>query len=119
MDHAVRYTENLNSFVDTLLRIPGVRAVENVNGRKFARIVVDNATRYFVDKTTWEVYGAKSNTQFNPRRVYGTLETLNQFNWDTNQPLPGTPAEAAFNARETEIAKSYKKRGRPKKNPTK
>lgn len=89
--------------------------IEVVEGRRFDRILIDSVTTYFIDKNTSEIFGAKSSFQYNSRRLYGTLATIDQFDWSTNTPKSGTPAEEAYNLREAEIAKLYKPRGRPKK----
>lgn len=119
MEMAIKYTESMNEFVNLLLGTSGVRNVEHKAGRRFDRILVNGAVKYFVDRHTWEVFGAKSSFQYNPRRQYGKLDTVSQFDWVTNTPIPGTDAEATFSAREAEIQKQYKPRGRPRKNPVK
>ena len=70
---------------------------------------------YFVEKDTKNIYGAKSSTQYNPRRLYGTLETVDQFNWNDHQPLENTEMFDSWWNRETMILSTYKKRGRPRK----
>ena len=91
------------------------KQVDVLSGRKFDRILIDDYTEYFVDKHTSIIYGAKSPLQYNPRRSYGTLATVEQFNWTTNLPHEGTPIEGEWNAREEAIQAGYKKRGRPRK----
>lgn len=119
MEMAIKYTESMNTFVNLLLGTAGVKNVEHKAGRRFDRILVNGAVKYFVDRHTWEVFGAKSSFQYNPRRQYGKLDTVNQFDWVTHTPEPGTDAEKQFLAREAEIQKQYKPRGRPRKNPVK
>jgi hypothetical protein len=113
MDTAIQYTEQMNAFVATLLKIG--TSVEVHKGRKFDRIEFDSNVEYFVDRNTWSIYGAKSPFQYNPRRVFGTLSTIEQFDWSTNTPLAGTPMDAEFTTRENAIQAGYKKRGRPRK----
>jgi len=115
MEQAIKYTENMNAFVSTLLKT--AKNVEHISGRRFDRVSVDGSVRYFVDRHTWEVFGAKSSFQYNPRRQYGKLDTVDQFDWKTNRPRPGTAVESTWLAREAEIVKNYKPRGRPRKNP--
>ncbi len=115
MEQAIKYTENMNAFINRL--ITQNKNVERINGRRFDRISVNGSVRYFVDRHTWEVFGAKSSFQYNPRRQFGKLDTVDQFDWATNRPLPGSSVEAAWLARESEIVKNYKPRGRPRKNP--
>jgi hypothetical protein len=114
MDTAIEYVERKNSFVAAQLGA-GFKSCQPVAGRKYDKVLVNNAVRYFIDKQDWTIYGAKSDVQHNTRRVYGTLRTQEQFDWATAAPKVGTEAEAAWNAREAAIAKNYKKRGRPKK----
>jgi hypothetical protein len=117
MEQAIKYIEEMDIFL-TLLRKVTMKnhaAFETIIGRKFDRIVIDGAVTYFVDKKNSVIYGTKSPLQYNPRRSYGTLDTVMQFDWTTNTPLPGSPVEAEWNAREKAIQSGYKKRGRPRK----
>jgi hypothetical protein len=117
MENAIKYVEQMDTFL-TLLRkvlMKNQAAVETINGRKFDRIVIDEGVEFFVDKQTSIIYGAKSPLQYNPRRSYGTLDTVEQFDWTTNLPLEGTPIEAEWYGREEAIQAGYKKRGRPRK----
>jgi hypothetical protein len=117
MENAIKYVEQMDTFL-TLLRkvlMKNQAAVETINGRKFDRILIDEGVEFFVDKQTSIIYGAKSPLQYNPRRSYGTLDTVEQFDWTTNLPLEGTPIEAEWIAREDAIQAGYKKRGRPRK----
>jgi hypothetical protein len=113
MEIAIQYTENMNAFVSTLLKVG--TSVEVYKGRRFDRIEVDGGIEYFVDKNTSQIFGAKSPFQYNPRRIFGTLFTVGQFNWSTNTPIAGTTMEIEFAARESAIQSVYKKRGRPRK----
>jgi hypothetical protein len=117
MENAIKYVDQMDTYV-TLLRkvmMKNDAAVEVLAGRKFDRITIDEAVEYFVDKNSSIIYGAKSALQYNPRRSYGTLDTVEQFDWTTNTPLEGTPVEAEWYAREEAIQAGYKKRGRPRK----
>lgn len=113
MDRAVQYVENMNQFVSTLLGV--ARNVEVKKGRRFDRVFVDGTIKYFVDKESWTIYGAKSALQFNPRREFGKVDTVTQFNWTTGTPLAGSSIEAVWMERENAIVSGYKKRGRPRK----
>jgi hypothetical protein len=115
MDTAIAYTELMNSLVDTLLK--SSQSVQVLKGRRFDRISTDDSVRFFVDRHSWIIYGAKSSFQYNPRREYGSLNTVEQYDWATSLPLPNTEADKAWQEREAEIAKNYKPRGRPRKNP--
>lgn len=116
MEIAIEFTERMNEFVHTLLT-SGPRSVEVQAGRRFSRVLTDSAVAYFVDRNTWTIYGAKSATQFNPRREYGTLKTVAEYDWSTDTPKPGTAAAKTWEAREAAITAAYKKRGRPRKQP--
>ena len=115
MEQAIKYIELFTTLVDTLIANGADATVHT--GRKYDRIIVAGSTRYFVDKATWEIFGAKSDFQHNPRRLFGTLNTITDYDWslDVPAPLPNTDAEMAYLAREAEIASKYKLRGRPKK----
>jgi hypothetical protein len=113
MEQAVKYTESINAFQNVLDQICEVCEVKV--GRRFDRIVVDGEVRYFVDRNSWEIFGAKSSFQYNPRRQYGKLDTIAQFDWAKNRPILGTAVEVDWNAREASIQKQYKPRGRPRK----
>lgn len=117
MENAIKYVEQMDTFL-TLLRkvlMKDQAAVDVLVGRKFDRILIDDYTEYFVDKQTSIIYGPKSPLQYNPRRSYGTLATVEQFDWSINMPLEGTVMETELAAREDAIQAGYKKRGRPRK----
>ena len=117
MEQAIQYIEQFDIFLALLRKVTmkNHAAIETIIGRKFDRIVINGATSYFVNKHSHIIYGAKSPLQYNPRRSYGTLATVEQFDWATNTPLEGTPIEGEWNAREKAIQSGYKKRGRPRK----
>ena len=73
--------------------------------------------RYMVESRTGIIWGIKSWTQVNKRRQYGTLDTVNQYDWSDfyARPIPGTEAEMSHARREAEITSSHKKRGRKPK----
>jgi len=117
MENAIKYVEQMDTFL-TLLRkvlMKNQDAVDVLAGRKFDRILIDDYTDYFVDKQTSIIYGPKSPLQYNPRRSYGTLATVEQFDWSINMPLEGTVMETELAVREDAIQAGYKKRGRPRK----
>jgi hypothetical protein len=113
METAIQYIDQINNFVNTLLR--NNRSVEIQTNRRFVRVLVNGDVMYFVEKNTKNIYGAKSSTQYNPRRFYGTLETVDQFNWTDHQPLENSEMFDSWWDREASILSSYKKRGRPRK----
>lgn len=91
-------------------------------GYKFDKVfiitsVAEKLGRYMVETRTGDIYAIKSWTQVNKRRWYGTLETVDQYDWSDfyARPLPGTDAERLQVKRETEIKSTHKKRGRKPK----
>jgi hypothetical protein len=124
MDKAVEYSQKVEGFVKALMtQNPGVKGdkwqVET--GRKFDKVYVQTDVqklgRYMIDRNSWVIYGIKSWAQINPRRTYGTLDTVSQYDWSPHYGTPkaGTDAENLFNELEAQIAAGYKKRGRPRK----
>jgi len=97
--------------------------VEIETGRKFDKVYVKTSVqklgRYMVDRNSWVIYGIKSWAQINERRTYGTLDTVDQYDWSSFYGVPkaGTEAEKLHRELEAQIASGYKKRGRPRKNP--
>ena len=128
LDRAVEYVEKLEKFrqafqaADRGFQDFGETA-EIESGRKFDKVYiktsVQNIGRYMVDRNSWVIYGIKSWAQINERRTFGTLDTVDQYDWSPFQgvPKPGTEAERLHLKREAEIAKNFRPRGRPRKNP--
>ena len=125
-DRAVDYVNKLDHFRATFESqdvgcVQSKHTVKIETGRKFDKVYVhtdnQNMGRYMVDRNSWTIYGIKSWAQVNDRRQYGTLDTIDQYDWSGyyGKPKPGTQAETEFNAREAQIQASYKKRGRPVK----
>jgi hypothetical protein len=114
MEQAVKFIELTNEFINELVKTH--KMVQRIEGRRFDRIKCDDTVRFFIDRHTWEIFGAKSSFQYNPRRVYGTLDVVSQYDWKTLTPIAGSSAERIFNEREVEIQKNYRPRGRPRKN---
>jgi hypothetical protein len=133
LDRAVEYVQKLEGFrkafqaADKGCQDFG-ETVEVESGRKFDKVYVQTyhqgkplqkLGRYMVDRNSWVIFGIKSWAQINERRTYGTLDTVDQYDWSPYYGVPkaGTEAEKAHLARETEIAKTFKQRGRPRKGP--
>ena len=126
MDKAVEYTQKLEKFVNALNTTNSSAAHgdkwEIETGRKFDKVYVKTSVqklgRYMVDRNSWVIYGIKSWAQINERRVFGTLDTVDQYDWSPFHGVPkaGTEAEKLHQKREAEIAKNFKPRGRPRKN---
>lgn len=117
MEQAIKFIDLTNAFVTTLLT--HCTTVERVEGRRFDRIKCDDTVRFFIDRNSWEIFGAKSSFQYNARRTYGTLDVIAQYNWanGTPSPIAGSSAERIHTEREAELSKQYKPRGRPRKHP--
>jgi hypothetical protein len=125
MDKAVEYTQKLEKFVNALNTTNSSATHgdkwEIETGRKFDKVYVKTTVqklgRYMVDRNSWVIYGIKSWAQINPRRTFGTLDTVDQYDWSPYNGVPkaGTQAEKVHNETEAKIAAGYKKRGRPRK----
>jgi hypothetical protein len=125
LDRAVEYVQKLEKFRQAFeaghsKHIKGEKA-QVETGRKFDKVFINTGVqklgRYMVDRNSWVIYGINSWQQVNERRVYGTLDTIEQWNWEPYyaSPVAGTQAEKDHAAREVEIAKQHKPRGRPRK----
>ncbi|MBM4179775.1 MAG: hypothetical protein FJ211_10675 [Ignavibacteria bacterium] len=128
LDRAVEYVEKLEKFRMAFQKADrGCQdfgeTVQIETGRKFDKVYVQTSVqklgRYMVDRNSWVIYGIKSWAQINERRTYGTLDTVEQYDWSAHYGIPkaGTDAEKLHNEREAEFAKKFKPRGRPRKNP--
>ncbi len=124
LDRAVEYVQKLEAFRKAFelgnSRIAGEKA-EIETGRKFDKVYwrtpAQKLGRYMVDRNSWVIYGIKSWQQVNERRTYGTLDDIAEWDWSGyyGAPKAGTKAEKEHQAREAEIAKTHKPRGRPRK----
>jgi len=125
MDKAVEYTQKMEKFVKVLNTTNSSATHGDTwmieTGRKFDKVYVKTSVqklgRYMVDRNSWVIYGIKSWAQINPRRTFGTLDTIDQYDWTGYNGVPkaGTAAEKAHVEAEAKIAAGYKKRGRPRK----
>jgi hypothetical protein len=128
LDRAVEYVQKLEQFRSAFQKADtdGRNTTDTVQietGRKFDKVYVKTEVqklgRYMVDRNSWVIYGIKSWAQINERRTYGTLDTIDQYDWKPYYGVPkaGTDAEKLHNELEAQIAAGHKKRGRPRKNP--
>jgi len=128
VDRAVQYLDLLEKFRQAFQAADrGCQdfgeTVEIETGRKFDKVYIKTSVqklgRYMVDRNSWVIYGIKSWAQINERRTYGTLDTIDQYDWSPHYGVPkaGTDAELLHQELEAQIAAGYKKRGRPRKNP--
>lgn len=116
MEDAIRYIELLNALVAAIIASSTeMKSVNLIKGRKYDRLAVNDSVTYFVEKDSHKIFGAKSDSQFNPRREFGTLETVDQMDWATGTPKPLTQLALDLEVRENFIKAGYKKRGRPPK----
>ena len=96
-------------------------SVEIETGYKFDKVYINNGVqrmgRYMVESRTGIIWGIKSWTQVNRRRQYGTLDTVEQYDWSDfyGRPVVGTEAEVEQAQREATIKAGHKKRGRKRK----
>jgi len=127
LDRAVEYVEKLEKFRQAFQAadrgcVDHGDIAEIETGRKFDKVYIKTKVqklgRYMVDRNSWVIYGIKSWAQINERRTYGTLDTVDQYDWSQFYGVPkaGTEAEKLHTKREAEIAKNFKPRGRPRKN---
>ena len=125
LDRAVEYITKVEHFRATIEAqetscVSSGYTVHVEKGRKFDKVFIktpnQNLGRYMVDRNSWEIYGIKSWAQVNPRRMFGTLDSVDDFDWSgyVGKPKAGTDAETQFTKREAEIQQSYAPRGRPK-----
>jgi hypothetical protein len=104
---------NFNSLVTQFAQIANLT---HTPGRVYDKVhAVNESGRYMVERKTGGIYGIKSWNQHNPRRLYGTLDTVDQWDWSVFPAVPvaGTISETLHNAREATFVVTYKKRGRP------
>ena len=125
-DRRAQYDQKLEEF-RAAIQSQEVGCVQHGNtaqietGRKFDKVYINtgsqNMSRYMVDRNSWEIFGVKSWAQINPRRWYGTLETVGEYDWSSyyGKPKSGTASEAEHNKREADIQQNYSPRGRPRK----
>ena len=128
LDRAVEYVQRLEKFRQVFQAsdrgcVDHGDIAEIETGRKFDKVYIKTKVqklgRYMVDRNSWVIYGIKSWAQVNERRTYGTLDTVDQYDWSHFYGVPkaGTEAEKLHRELEAQIASGYKKRGRPRKNP--
>lgn len=133
LDRAIEYVQKLEQFRSSFERgnATGRDTTDTVSietGRKFDKVYVQTwhdgkpnqrLGRYMVDRNSWVIYGIKSWAQINERRTYGTLDTVDQYDWSPYYavPIAGTDAERLHQELEAQIAAGHKRRGRPKKTP--
>jgi len=90
LDRAVEYVEKLEKFRQAFQSadrgcVDHGDIAEIETGRKFDKVYIktkhQKLGRYMVDRNSWIIYGIKSWAQINERRTYGTLDTVDQYDW--------------------------------------
>lgn len=64
--------------------------VRIVPGRKYTKIDVGYSGAYMVDNGTGEIFGVKAYGVIHRGHRYGTLDTVDQWNWRPYQAIPRT-----------------------------
>jgi hypothetical protein len=79
--------------LDCWANIVQAKATVNRDGRKYIAIAVGTGMRYFVEKSTGIIYPSASWKTPNLKRSFGTLDTIEDFNWGGYEAVakPGTP----------------------------
>ena len=87
--------------IDRKLDCPGnMVKVAADYGKRFVRIVFvtgeggHRSVRYFVEQSTGIIFAAQGWKQYNPKRSYGTLDTIDQFSWGDYQGV--AKSDSAF-----------------------
>jgi len=116
------YDEKVTKFIEVLNTAAAHGGWFVESGRKFDKVYVGDANgqkhgRYMVERKTENIYAIKSWAQVNTRRWFGTLDTIEQFDWKPFHAVPKTGAAVAalIQDREAGYLAGYKKRGRPRK----
>lgn len=76
-------TEFQNSLADFIqyLAIGQNKSVYHEVGRKFVKIIIENGVRYFVEKSTGNIYGSKSRLAPNLHHYFGTIYNASKWDW--------------------------------------
>lgn len=81
MDTITYYTQ-LDAFVLQLKSEQDTQKVVHVeSGRKFDRVYIDEGIRYFIEKDTGTIFGARSRAAPNLKWYFGTLDTAHLWHW--------------------------------------
>jgi hypothetical protein len=111
----IEYKQKIDHFIATF-STQHKSSVSYMAGRVFDKVYTTDKGNYMVARPSGIIYGIKSWNQHNPRRVYGTLDTVDQWDWSVFPAVPKAGTDAVKNHldRESKISAEYKKRGRPK-----
>jgi len=56
-------------------------------GKKYIKVDKDKSAFLMIDKSSRQIYGCKGYGVVNLRHQYGTLDTINNFNWGDHSPV--------------------------------
>lgn len=99
------YDKKVNEFVQLLtqecVRIYGSTAYAYLkSGRRYDRVFIHNGTqslvRYFVDRSTGDIYGVRSLVSPNLKHWFGDLGTTADWQWGDLHPTPRNPDAYIF-----------------------
>lgn len=62
--------------------------VRVIPGRKFTKIDVGSSGKYMVDNGTGEIFGVKAYGVIHHGHRYGTLDTIDQWQWGDYKAVP-------------------------------
>lgn len=51
------------------------------DGKKYTKVDVGSSGKYMIDKETGIIYGIKGYGQVHKGHIYGTLDTIGDYNW--------------------------------------
>ena len=71
------------------------------NGSKYTGVAIGGSMRYFVRKATGEIFAAATFRAPNFNRSFGTLDTVNDFNWGDYSPRLHEEASARWTMKHT------------------
>lgn len=116
---AENYEVNVQAFHRAVQKgMPSMNWV-HATGRLYDKVYTTSnagdSGKYMVERKTGSIFAIKSWNQHNPRRFYGTVATVDQWDWSQFPAVPkaGTSAELEHQTREAQFSAGYKKRGRP------
>ena len=92
-----QFPDTLQRGLDTLLH--QATKTEVIEGKKYTKINVGSSGKYMIDISTGDIYGIKGYGVIHKGHHYGTLDTINAWNWGGYtarkiQEMPAAVAEA-------------------------
>lgn len=91
----VEYQTKIAKFVETLQSLSNFN-IELISGRKYDRISINQSIRYFVEKSTGTIYGSKSRAAPNLNWWFGSLDTIQDWDWNGFHASPNRPGIATL-----------------------